>query len=431
MNTKKIITLFALTFAICTSYALQATLLHVDCTKANIYIENKNTKLPLSISLKNLKTGDKKNISITSADSNSQQKFYFDNLSPNTSYEYNISDADGTSSVKGTFKTAPDYKDRTPPPDFSFAVLGGNYINDQPFDTPFRTNGGEYEIFETVAKNKPNFVVWAGGIDTLRPADMGSLEAMSLRFEKSRNVKEAQNLLNSFPNYGLLSSATFGDKNADKFSPTAKNARMAFEKFWYLPQKNDDAFYYTFSYSDTDFFVLDTCSQRSNLDYKEYMPEILGKKQIQWLMANLVNSTAKFKIIVLNTPLTNPVKNSSNLMSAEKERKSILDFLVLKKIEGVVIISANKDYAETTRFIRASAYPLHESTVGAFTNRPANEVTEMNYFRMPNSAITVRSFLLVKVDGNETDRRITMSTINAKGETLFTLTLKESELRGK
>ncbi len=428
MNTKKFIALFTLPFIFSTSYAIQATLLHVDCTKADIFVENENCAQQLSVVLKNAKTGEILNQQIAKLP---QQKLSFVNLSQDTEYQYQVLDTQNKVEVKGKFKTAPDYKDRTPPPDFSFAVLGSNYVNDKPFDVPFRTNGSEYEIFNAVAKAKPNFVVWANGADTLRPADMGSQEAMTYRFSKSRKVAEAQNVLNNFANYGVMANQAFGDKNADKFSPTAKNAKTTFKKFWSIPQSNDDALYYYFSYSDADFFVLDTCSQRSNLDYKEYMPEILGKKQLQWLMANLNNSTAKFKIIVVNSPLTNPVKSKAHFTFAEKERKAILDFLVLKKITGVVVVSANKDFSEITRFVRAGGYPLHEATVGAFTNRPAKEVSEMNYFRVPNSAITVRSFMLVKIDGAENDRRISMSFINSKGEQLFNLTLKESELRGQ
>ncbi len=428
MNAKNFITLLTLPLIASTSYALQATLLHVDNTKANIFVENENPQQLLSINLKNLATGNSKKIQTSKQ---FQQKVSLTNLTPNTEYEYEISSADAKSLLKGKFKTTPDYKDRTPPPDFSFVVLGKNYINDAPFDVPFRTDGGEYEIFEEIAKTKPNFVIWANGADSLRPADMGSLEAMMLRFSKARNVKEAQNLLNNFANYGVMASQTFGNENADKFSSTAHNAQEAFKKIWQLPQTNNEALYYSFSYSDADFFVLDSCSQRANLDYKEYMPEILGKKQIQWLLSNLSNSTAKFKIIVVNTPFANPVKNKKHFTFAEKERKAILDFLVLKHIEGVVVISANKDFAEITRFVRAGAYPLNEITAGPTTARPAKEISDMNYFSVPNSVITERSFVQVKIDGNENDRIITFSFINSKGKQLFSTSLKESELRGK
>ncbi len=438
MNTKNfIVSLFSVVCPISATMALQATLLHTDCTQANICVIADTPEQELKITVKDIASGKEREISkddasvLSPIEKNGRvNKIKINSLSPNTAYEYEIKGDGAKQSIKGSFKTAPDYKDKTPPPDFTFAVFGKVYENDKPFDPPFRTNGGEYEIFEKVANAKPAFAIWAGGTDTLRPTDMGSLEAILSRFVKSRTQKLAQNFLNNIPNYGVMANASFGENIADKYSPTAQNALQAFETLWTLPQKNKSGAYYSFSYSDADFFVLDCCSQRSNLDYKKHMPEILGEEQMAWLMSNLSASKANFKIIVTNVPVTNPAENSDNFTFAKKERKSLLDFLVLKKIEGVVIISANKNFAETTRLVRAGAYPLYEVTAGAFTDRPASEVSEMNYFRQPNSLIKKRSFVSVKIDGAENDRHITFAVIDSKGERQFNFTLKQSELKG-
>ncbi len=438
MNTKNfIVSLLSVICPISTTMALQATLLHTDCTQANLCIVADSPEQELKIAIKDIKSGKERRISqedssiLSSIEKNGRvSKIKINDLLPNTTYEYEVKGDGAKQSIKGSFKTAPDYKGKTPPPDFSFAVLGKVYENDKPFDPPFRTNGGEYEIFEKVANTNPAFAIWAGGTDSLRPADMGSLDAILSRFVKSRTQKLAQNFLNNIPNYGVMANVSFGENNADKYSPTAPNAIKAFETLWTLPQKNKDGAYYSFSYGDADFFVLDCCSQRSNLDYKKHMPEILGEEQMTWLMANLSASKANFKIIITNIPLTNPAENADNFTFANKERKTLLDFLVLKKIEGVVIVSANKNFAETTRLVRAGAYPLYEVTAGAFTDRPASEVSEMNYFRQPNSLVKKRSFVSVKIDGAENDRHITFAVIDSKGERQFGFTLKQSELKG-
>ena len=400
--------------------------MHTDCTKAIFHVGDID-KSKLKITLKDAKSG----AAITPSVSLGCAKSGFvsvSGLAPNTAYAYELS-SDGAT-VAGKFKTAPDYKNRTPPPDFTFAVLGKNHINDQPFDVPFRTNGGEYEIFEAIAAANPDFAIWACGADTLRPADTGSLEAMLARFAKSRAKKSARKLLLNAPNYGVMADAASGVGVADKHSPAAANARAAFEAIWALPQKNADGAYYAFSYADADFFVLDCCSQRSNLDFKQYMPQILGQEQIEWLMANLQASKANFKIIILNTPLANPVKSPENFTFAAGERKQLMDFLVLKRIEGVVVISANKNFGEITKFVRAGGYPIYDLTAGALTDRPAEDVQEMNYFRVPNSLVKCRSYALVKIDGPENDRRITLSFFDSKGKQLFALTLKLSQLKG-
>ena len=436
MNTKNFIAPFIFVSVAYSAFALQATVMHTDYTQANIWVLQDKQQQDISVVVRDAKSGKETSASDLSIDNATItdgriRKIKVNELSPNTKYTYEVKDNQTQQSIKGSFTTTPDYKDRTPPPDFSFVVLGKNYENDAPFDVPFRTNGGEYEIFETVANTKPCFAIWAGGTDTLRPADMGSREAMLSRFAKSRMQKFAQKLLQNTSNYGVMASVSFGTDNADKYAPSAKNAKDAFDSFWVIPQKNGESFYYSFSYSDVDIFVLDCCSQRSNLDYKEHMPKILGAEQIKWLMANLSASKATFKIIVSNIPFANPVSSPKNFTFAEKERKEILDFLALKKIEGIIFISANKNYAETTRLIRAGAYPLYEATVGALTDRPANDVSEMNYFRQPNSLIKKRSFLNVKVDGSENDRHITLSFIDAKGIQAYSFTLKQSDLQGR
>ena len=423
MKTFSTLTIFAL--ATTSAMAIEsATLLHTDCTQANFCVVTK-AENQISVNVKNIADGQTISLKVNPT-SQKFTKFAVDGLQPNTQYEYELS---AKNKVKGKFKTSPDFKGRTPPPDFSFVVLGKNYVNDAKFDPPFRTNGGEFEIFEQAFKVSPNFAIWANGADTLRNADVGSESAMLSRFAKSRELKQAQNLLQNVPNYGVMSAEASSVALPEKHSATAKNAQNAFEKIWTLPQKNAGN-YYSFSYSDADFFVLDTCTARSNLDYNQFVPEILGKEQLNWLMANLAASKANFKFVVLNIPLTNPAKNDKNFTYAPKERKALMDFLTFKKIEGVIVVSANKDCAEVTRFIRAGAYPLVEITAGAFTNRPASDTNEMNYFRMPNSLTKVRSFVSIKVDGTETDRQATISIINSKGDTLFSTIVKQSELKG-
>ena len=96
----------------------------------------------------------------------------FEDLAPNTEYAFEI--ADGESVSTGTVKTSPDYKNRTPPPDFAFVALGENHINDRRFDDPFKEPGGEYEIYETIRKTAPAFAIWAGSTNAYRNADIGS-----------------------------------------------------------------------------------------------------------------------------------------------------------------------------------------------------------------------------------------------------------------
>ena len=241
-----------------------------------------------------------------------------------------------------------------------------------------------------------------------------------------RALPEARALLNAQPNYGVLGTNTLPDAS----SRGAKNHIAAFGAIWCNPptaEKSSQA--YTFSYADADFFVLDDFSNRSNLDYKQARPQMLGQPQLDWLFTALQNSKATFKFVVMNTPAMNPVENADNFTFAKDERKRLMAFLSDKKIGGVVFISGKKGYGEITRNIRAGSYPIYEITAGPATARPNKEIAEMNYFRVPSSATLARSFAQIKIEGAEGARTLTMTFVNSKGDTLFSTTIKQSDLQ--
>ena len=351
-------------------------------------------------------------------------KIIFDGLLPNTAYDYVVSDSESV--IKGSFKTKPDYVGRTPPPDFSFVAAGSNYFNDAAFDPPFRTPGGEYEIYSAIKNARPDFILWAGPFNEFRSADVSSRSGVLCRLLDARKVSEISQLLNAQPNYGVPAAGMV----ADSSSAGAPFVRESFKLLWANPEGTDaSSSAYSFSYADADFFVLDDFSNRLNLDYRDDRPRMLGDAQLRWLFASLRNSKATFKFIVMNTPIANPVESSDNFTKATVERKALFDFLFDKKIGGVVMICAKKDYAELTRFVRAGCYPILEITAGPLTARPAKEAAEMNYFRVPGSTVAARSFSQIKVEGAEGSRSATVTFYDSKGRAVFSSTVKETDLR--
>ena len=344
----------------------------------------------------------------------------FENLEPNTEYKYIVN------GITGSFKTKPDYLDRTPPPDFTFVALGNNYINDKKYDLPFKTEGDEYEIFQSVCSTKPAFALWVGTQNVLRNADIGSSTAIFNRLLQARTNEHSKKLFNSTANYGVPNA----DKIADSTSNGAFGKITAFDRLWANPKSTEKTSRaYSFSYADADFFVLDDFSNRTNLDYGDARPKMLGQAQMNWLFNALANSKATFKFIVMNTPIANPVENAENFTFASEERKALLAFLSEKKIEGVLMISGKKGYGEITKLIRAGAYPIYELTTTPLTDRPAKEIKEMNYFRVPSSATLKRGFSQIKIEGKEGARTVTFTFFNSKGEQGFSHTIKESELK--
>ena len=352
----------------------------------------------------------------------------FSDLKPNTKYTYSVKANDGKTEIaSGQFKTKPDFLDRTPPPDFSFALFGENYLNDKQYDPPFKTPGGEYEIYEAVRAKNPDFCIWAEGMNTLRNADEDSMSAKTLRGIAARDIPEIKKLISERPNYSVAAESSFFGRGNDSNIASLDDASAAFDNLWANPRGKFGKSY-SFKYSDTEFFVLDDCSARSYFTDANSRPARLGDKQLDWLMAALQNSKANFKIVVMNSPFGNPSASRENLAYTQNERQKLLDFLVFSKIKGVVFLSANKPFGELTRLVRAGGYPIYDMTAAPLTGRPAKEIKEMNYFRVPNSSITRRAFSIVKIDGPENDRAITFSFFDSKGKQLHSTTVKLSDL---
>lgn len=353
-------------------------------------------------------------------------------LKPNTEYACEISYADGKSqSVPVKVKTIPDYEKRTPPPDFKFAVIGKVHTNDAIFDEPFKTPGGEYEIFGAVKNQKPNAVIWANNGASFRTADYGSLSGMKARYRFERANPALKELLACAPNYAVIGEDSYGAPDSDKNLWNKKDSVEAFKSFWSNPsfgigsRENLASF---FRYGDAEVFLLDDSTMRNNLDHKNSRPEMLGEEQLNWLLASLKKSKAKFKIVVCNSPITNPVEEKGNFAFFKRERKDLLDFINENKIGGVVFVSAKKDYAEITRMVRAGAHDLIEITAGPATARPAKNATEVNFFRSIGSLILERSFATISFTGEESDRELKIDFFNSKGENLLSQTIKASEL---
>lgn len=395
-----------------------------DMREASIWIMARpNSKLEIS---SNGKT------SLISTNSIGTATVKFNALKPNTEYPFTISYF-GLKNVvtSGKVKTIPDYEKRTPTPNFKFAIIGKVHTNDATFDEPFKTPGGEYEIFTTIKNQNPDAIIWANNGATFRTADWGSKSGMQARYRAERENPALKELLMTAPNYAVIGEGSYGAPNSDKNLWNKKDSISAFKSFWNNPsfgigsQENLASF---FRYGDAEVFLLDDVTMRNNLDYKNSRPEMLGEQQLNWLLTSLKKSNAKFKIVVCNSPITNPVDDIENFAFYKRERKDLLDFINENKIGGVIFISAKKDYAEITRMVRAGAHDLVEITAGPTTARPAKSATEVNFFRAIGSLILERSFATITFLGDEEDRQIKIDFFNSKGKNLLTQTIKASDL---
>ena len=117
--------------------------------------------------------------------------------------------------------------------------------------------------------------------------------------------------------------------------------------------------YYTFPIGDVDFFMLDNWSFRS----EEGNQGVLGKKQVRWLLRQLENSSATFKIIASSIPWSSG-DHPEGSGSFDIDRREIFDFITQNKIEGVLLLSGGRRRSDAWRISRSDAYSLYEFSSG-------------------------------------------------------------------
>lgn len=199
-----------------------------------------------------------------------------------------------------------------------------------------------------------------------------------------------------------------------------------FERQWVNPyngtEKNPGC-YFTFNIGEVEFFMLDTRFYRTN-PFKEERT-MLGLNQKAWLKDNILNSDAKIKVIVSSVPWAFEAKPGSKDTWAgfEREREEIFGFLTENKIEGVILLSADRHRTDAWKIERENDYPLYEFMSSKLTNIHTHEL-------MPEAIIAYNeecSFGKLEFDFKE--NKILFEIINIDNEPQGKLEIGFDELK--
>ncbi len=362
-------------------------------------------------------------------------KLLADNVTPGTRYAYEVLVDGRPVAMPHTleFQTLPNFRDRTPPPDFSMALGGGNYVNDIPYEALNRRPGDEHSIFLAILAKAPDAMLWLGNSTYLRDADWGSRTGYLRRYTDTRSLPELQPLLGSVHHYAVWSWGECGPATAAQglHLYNRATATEAFRLFWANPTFGVADLPGTatqFRWADADFFLLDDRTFRDTTPANPAKRVVLGQAQVDWLLASLKRSRATFKIVVCGSPILNPIESEHNLTAAPIERERLLEALREARINGLVFLSGGKDFGEITKMVRANAYDLYEFTICPLTARPVPKVEESNFFRVPNSVLAKRHFGLLRVTGPEDARVFTVTLYDAVGNELGSQKILASQL---
>ena len=216
------------------------------------------------------------------------------------------------------FQTQAHWEYRTEPPNFSFAAGSCSYNNEPQYDRPGKSYGGDYFIFNSILNKNPDFMLWLGDNVYFREPD-DSRTGVYHRYTHDKSIPELQGLLGSVHHYAIWDDHDYGPNDSDKSFIHKDITLQAFKDFYANPSYGlDDVGITTqFQWADIDFFLLDNRFFRTSKHLKTSKKEILGQKQIDWLINSLIYSKAPFKIMVRSAlPQSNLHTNNAAIAPA-------------------------------------------------------------------------------------------------------------------
>jgi alkaline phosphatase D len=182
--------------------------------------------------------------------------------------------------------------------------------------------------------------------------------------------------------------------------------------------------WYNFKIADVEFFMLDGRFYRTN-PYLEN-PTMLGPVQKKWLLENLKKSDAKIKVIASPVPWSLASKGEARdtWNGFKEERNEIFDILATNKINGVILLSADRHRSDAWKIDHPNIYPLYEFTSSRLTNQHFHEL-------MPNALFGYnekQSFGFLTFDMAGAEPSVTFQIYSIDNELINTLKVNLSEI---
>jgi alkaline phosphatase D len=196
---------------------------------------------------------------------------------------------------------------------------------------------------------------------------------------------------------------------------------------YYGGAENQPGCWFDFSIGDVDFFMFDCRFYRTNPGDKN--PSMLGPVQKEWLLKKLKSSKAAFKVLASSVPWAFGTKPGSldTWEGYKKEREDIFSFLEENKIDGVILLSADRHRSDVWKIKREEGYDLYEFESSKLTNVHTHPLMSAALFGYNKKC----SFGLLSFNTELSDPQVTYRIINIDNELIHTFSLSKSQLTHK
>jgi len=371
------------------------------------------------------------NTVLTNANSQFTAHFSIAKLDPGNRYQYQVLiNGHAADSHVYAFRTMPLWQWRGPAPDFKVLTGSCAYINEDAFDRPGKPYGGGYEIYQAMANQQADLMLWMGDNLYFREADYASPSGMAARYWHDRALPELQPLLQNTPQVAIWDDHDYGYNDSGSSFIFKQTSLNLFKNYWANPSYGLPETPGTFtkvSMNDADFFMLDDRWWRDANNQPEDDPhkQMFGQQQMRWLENALLESTARFKIIVAGGQMLNNGDNFEGWNHFPTEQHAFLDWLAQTHTKGILFLSGDRHITELLKLERGKDYPLYEFTCSPLNSSPAKGEID-NPQRIAGTLVETRNFCRMDFTGQDTDRLLTLRVFDSRGNPLW-----QHQLTGK
>jgi len=342
-------------------------------------------------------------------------------LAPDTEYLYGVMvDGKAVWPLKNmTFRTfsAPDKASV-----FTIAFGGGAGY------TPWREH-----MWTTIDKRNPRALLLLGDnvyIDTPRVP-----QTQRYCYYRRQSRPEFRALTAKTPVYAIYDDHDFGTNDCvpgpDIDAPPWKRpVWKLFTENWVNPYYGGGAkqpgCWFDFRVGDVDFIMLDGRYYR-NKPKRGAASSMLGAAQKKWLFGKLKAAKGTFKVLCSPVPWTFEAKGASGdtWNGFREERNEIFAFLAAHKVDGVILLSADRHRSDAWKLERPDGYPLYEFESSRLTNIHvhANQPGSLFSYNAKNS------YGRVTFDTTKSDPTVTYEIFSVDDEQIRSFTIKKSQIR--
>lgn len=360
-------------------------------------------------------------------------------LQADTRYAYRVL-VDGTPvelDEAPAFTTAP--ADPAAPRELLIATASCNYVPDPPYELTPNAFGAGFEIFDTVAAQRPDVMLWLGDNIYYRDSDFEPADEaaarMHQRWAATRSFAPLQRLLRTGQHVAIWDDHDYGPNNANRDFALKATALAHFQDYWANPGYGlpDAAGTFTrVALGDVELFLLDDRYHRDDDASEDPARTMLGAAQLAWLRDALRDSRATFKLVangsrMLSDRPSPEQRGGEGWHNFPAERQAFIDWLAAERIDGVFFVSGDIHYTHLTERERPGTYPLTELTCSPLTSRvhprpfPVREV--------PGTLITQRNFCTLQFSGPAGARVLRIAAWDVAGTRLWESEFPAARLR--